>query len=875
MASLAKTMAWQEQLRSRGRNEVARELHEQWKDSASSEALVKWNSLATQLGKLLRQGDKTGWWARRPTLQRLLGQLLGVDPTEIFGGPREPNRIIAFPEFPRLPPLELGEDPCWLGPSGSLLDEVMHRVTATGKARSHTWLTALPGAGKSLVVRILASRHPGGIISSTVRRLAEVPAPSIDVPMVIEAEEAPSDECIDRLLFLENHPSPVVVLSAFPMPAELEPSGSDEGLVWLERNGDPVPGWRLRLLQWIDARLERMAGDTKLEVKAVCQWLAEHDPDETMVATPGDMLALCADFDAHGGLEDVSPWHRARRWLASVGLGMLPADAPATWRKRNAEPVYQHLVVRELHHRPKRYGELDPRDWEALLPEGAPENRRRAPSAVDYLLAAGLFRWSQKGVAPYPRWVARSFSMEDIRIALVKSTALGWGALAADESRSEIIDAVLDGLPEEIVRRLLLTITDRGEPANLVELAELESILAAVGRRLDVGSFKLRSNDERVIQDLLGYQIDKLVEFMPGSMVHRPYTRREHYEWFATGWSLSLRVPRPDRVDIGRHPWQFPGWEDVLDLETVPHGFPLSYPDPPHAKPGVRRLIRSSAKLLSKLGPGSLASLPRLMLPAALLDEKLHDRLEPSNLFQIRGTWEEGVFAAKLSQLSKRRLRTMANLAWRLAGVETTRSGRDSVVSRLRKVTGELRLAGPRLLQATDPAVISETAHEHGTHLSGEQNPRELLALTTEQLQAALRAWHQRSASDRPRHIEARDLRPLFELEDVDVAVELAQASDAGEACEFAGVVWRLDAPRALQESRHALEGELPAAAGWFHMAPRERFVALVDMLDETGLRPGWLRNWVEKRVLDGGEAAERMYALGSELDQQAASQGE
>lgn len=855
-------MTWQEELLRLHESAAgaAAAIHPQWREQAPEEVTCDIRALANRIRKLLKGQDEPGWWPRHPKLQRLLADAVGFDQGDIFGEKKPTPRDLAFPEFPRLPPLEAGEDPCWLGPRGSLLDVVLDVLSADEENEQHRWITAPAGAGKSLVIRCLRSRHSGDVIAASVRRLEEIADPTVDAPLVVEIEERPSSEGIDRLRHLERLASPIVVLAPFPMPDVLLSLGSDEELSWLPDDGSPPAGWRSRLLHWIDDRLESAPGDTKLERKAVEQWLREHDPSGRIVATPGDLLALCADFDAHG--REGTAAQRGRRWFAAAGLPMVPMEAPATWRKRSAEQTYQRLVTAEVWHRPKRYGSLDAADWSTLLPEGSSVGASRSPSAVDYLLEAGLLRSEESGIIAYPRWVARAIAMDAVTHEILGGDQRGWGTLAADESRRELVDATLDALPGDALRRLAARLSDRGKPASLADLAELESTLAAIARWLEL-DLRLRRNDVRIVQDLLLHQLDAIYEPEPDLPFRSPYTRRDRDEWFATAWTLSLHVPAPDGVDPHKHPWEHPGWVDTLALHEVPQDFPWSSVQPPAASAGVHRLIALAPRVIDKLEPGPLPKeIPRLLLPAMLLDDAFRNRLELHHLFELGGTWEARIVVMKLSHESLAKRRGVANRIWELAGTDVSERQVNSVTARIRRIRLRLgALTRPALLYV-EPGEVEETARTHGLFEPHAEDSAELRFLPREQRQAAVRGWHQRARSDRRAFIVARELVRLFDVADLEVVVELTQASPTELAPELAVVVWWLSPGRAVTESRIALEQDLPASAGWFYMAPREHLGAIVDALEQTGRRPEWLTRWANGRALDGGEVAERIYAL-------------
>jgi len=103
------------------------------------------------------------------------------------------------------------------------------------------------------------------------------------------------------------------------MPDGRDPSAqwSPNSHVWTVVDGAPGEGWLDRMLRWIDERLETSGRDTKLDVEDVRAWIREREARQRAIRTPGDLLALCADFDQFGA--GASLVERSERWLETFG----------------------------------------------------------------------------------------------------------------------------------------------------------------------------------------------------------------------------------------------------------------------------------------------------------------------------------------------------------------------------------------------------------------------------------------------------------------------------------------------------------------------------------------------------------------------------
>lgn len=858
---------------------VARRLHASWRREARAEAArVEVASLSTRIGKLLKLGDATGWWKQRPIARRLFAELLDLDQDAVFGVPPGTARGLALPEFPTLPAIESGEEPCRLDRDGWLLQTAFRQFEKP--LGGHVWVRALSGAGKTLVIRYLQQRHATEVLAVTVHSLARAAAHATsELPLVVEIEGPRPLEDLAALAPLTSRTARTIVLAPFelPLPGTLwygDPHGGRNPAGWITVDGSPRGEWRERMLDWIDGKLERSERDTKLVKQDVFDWLARHDPRGVLVGTPGDLLALCADFDAWGS-DGAGTAVRGRRWLDELGIAMLPEDTPSTWRCHAAARAYAALVSSHLRTTSRVFGTLSSESWEELIPDAVatPSTTKATGSAVavGYLRDGGLLRGAERGLMPYPSLVAQGVANEMLSAAFEKPKPGAWGALAADETRQPVVDAALDALSDGAFCALLRSLAKHGEPTSLAELGAIEAALAALGRRLPIAP-SLRGRDLEAAQRLMLLQINRL-SAADGREVHHPYTRRSVDEWFTTGWAVSLHVDPPNGFSQEALAWEIPGWTSHLQFScTERNWLPSSTVQPWGASVHVQRLAALASAVVEKLDAVDIPDdAPRVLLPAILLSET-ERILRPVHLDHIAGSWEETFLASRAAGLSADRRAVVAGRIWRLVAKSIAES--KAPVAQTIEI---LRRRHPGfssfVLEHLDADELARTASDHGIHRGAGSrshhlsNPLELLALPRESRRAAVRGWLGGALERGSVWAEARELLPLLDADDLELALELARAGDRKIASEFTSFVWRASPSRAREEAETALRGNLPSVEGWFYQAPREELPNLVGLIEAHRPPPAWVSRWASRRVLDGGEASERLYRLTQTCD--------
>ncbi len=865
---------------------------------------VDLQALANRIGDL-RVGRKLEWWKGRPAVRQLVADYLEAEPHELVATPVPPGSL-NFPEFPDLPPLLPTEDPCRLSSSGWMLQEALARPTPRKNGRPRPrWIVAPPGAGKSLSVRVLAVRHPGVVVTASVTTLDEAVALSAtSLPLVVEVEEGrPGKDALDLRAF-EERKAATAILSAgeFPEPLWSGP-GSPFGMSasgWEIVRAQNTPGWRDRMIEWIDRRLEASPRETLFEKSHVVEWLNRNDPRGDLVTTPGALLALCADFHRHGAGGD--PVHvRARRWVRDVVPTMVSEDAPATWRTRTSPLTYEALVASHLHRVTERHGGLRGEDWAELVPASHSPGTEERPGEVvivEHFRRSGLLRGDVHGVRPYPSWVENGLLVGEI-LPRFDDANLTWGVLAADESRRPLVDDALDALLPGALWALIGLVVDYAGARSVAVVGAVEGTMAAIARRLD--GVKLTVDDRHLdaVQRLVLRQLDELVADPMNSEL-RPFTRPDRDEWLATAWTISLRVPKPPSFQRSDLDWELPRWAASLSVAGLPR-LPSStfVADPTGGAPSPGQILSSPGVTITEIdyadGLVGVASpavarvtlltlevvdriereplplkLPRVLLPALFLTAQ--DRgwdLQASHLDTLHESWDEAFLGLVAVQQPPERRRDLAGRLWRLAAHVIVEGGAAPVAERVALLQGRHPGIVRFVLDNVDPELVAATARTHGTHRRPTapsqhfpSDPRLMLLLPRAARHGALRGWLDGAAGRGARYDEARELVPLLDVEDMELALDLVRAADRDVAAEFTSLVWTSAPALAREEATRAIEEGLPSAEGWCHAAPRGELPFLVGLLSLPSPLPAWARRWALRRMGDAGDAAEAIFQL-------------
>jgi hypothetical protein len=852
-------MAWQDVAKEKfgsGRS-IGRLLHKKLRPKDRA----RWGEVAlgNKVSELIR-GEVDWWLGTGAEVLPLLAELLSVEVDELVGAPVPTEGVIEFPEFPALPPLR-PDEPFAAGPADSLLALALEFRNDEARLRSHRWIEAPPGAGKSFTIRYVATRAPSAFVAATVQTLEEALALVKDrsTQLLVEVER-PSPTDRDALHALGRATRGCAVLAPFGVPEDVlgnPTTGYVTSSGWKKLTAPAFARWRDELAGWVMSRIESVPGrETHLDVDALRTWLARHDPECALISSPADLLALCADFDVHGERES-SLRVRARRWLRDVGLSRAKTWTTIPWSGRSAVSLYAEVVGRRLTHLETDFGHTDRTDWERLLsgataPSGATIDPR---AAVDELFDAGLLRPAGRGVVPSPRWVAAGLEDEQLEALFDDDDTSGWGLVAADEARGGVIDRALDRLASGAFRRLVKKVVAAFDVRSLGRRAALEAVFASAARRAEAGT-EAPSDDHQLWHELVRVQFVNLEGTgQPGDRP-TPYTRRDPEELFANGWALSLALPPPSAPPPST--WYLPAWSSELSLVSMPPAFPPAVGE--GEREPARRVCVQAIELVRQLEVQDVPEqVPLVLLPALLLDVGRPWALHPHHLVRLHSElFEEDVLIGGADALAAPSRAELASRIWTLLATKAC------VVERLQILeNGHPRLA-PLVLAHLSPAAVEETVREHGLHIGpdgAERDPLVLRALSRPLRDAALRAWSRRPANRRPKWIEASVLVPILDSEDIDLVLDLVGEADNETGAQLAKAVWRDDAGRALDAAVTSVAANSENAGRWFWTAPRSALPALAAALERARARPSWGAAWANRRALEGGPAAERLYS--------------
>ncbi|MSP91875.1 MAG: hypothetical protein EXR79_08775 [Myxococcales bacterium] len=202
---------------------------------------------------------------------------------------------------------------------------------------------------------------------------------------------------------------------------------------------------------------------------------------------------------------------------------------------------------------------------------------RTPRDVVDHLIRAGLLapagggHWSLE-----PPWHVTAW-IEDWLRQQVTADDLGWGRLAFDPDKRDVLDRVLDRVVQEpgMLDRLLPHLPPLA--TTPAAIGAVEAVFAAVGRALEDGRMTACGTDK--LHLLWAAQIGCCIHRYTTPSPPQPLSRRGSTDpwhdvpaWIRTSWAWSFGLPAPATPVPTAFVWLFPGWTRP-PLASLPQHF--------------------------------------------------------------------------------------------------------------------------------------------------------------------------------------------------------------------------------------------------------------------------------------------------------------
>ena len=577
-------------------------------------------SLGVKIGNL-DKGQKV-WWVNHPDNAKCLSELLDV-PLADFGlhGPASSSHVFSFDDFPELPPPDLKREKPWvLGVEhldstqkssrtgiGETLEEWFKPAFWIGRSpHEMNWLYVADDLERLLICKALAAA--GNFEVFFVEVLADVgnrlQSPK---PLIVSVRASGADEDLVALAHRPEYAG-TLVIAPFALPVR-KLTSSVEDFSWEQRTlhgserdafeltspdsplfGKGVkrwtwslyPDWRSRLLQWVEAYLNRNKVDTLFTKQEVNRWLDSFDPRGEWFCTTTDMMQLCrmrhfpgrklpTSTDPAAGSKLVASLFSNETPSLSIQVRRL---AETRWQRREfpwkgALPLKDWLSLAPIR------SAMETRDDLKLIAQGKTAQAREASAdriaslletgSPDALLASGLLKQGQFGCFDFQhRTLAGLVVRDSLMRQIAREPLASWALACFDQERRPLLDAALDAVTVENLAEAADRLRQEA-PDSAEVIAASEALFMAVARRIAQGeSFppKLTPALLFVAKCVLKRLDLTTVEWMIPELWSRPTsTQDEQLEWISACWSWSLildaRVPMTGN-------WLFPGWCDSL-----------------------------------------------------------------------------------------------------------------------------------------------------------------------------------------------------------------------------------------------------------------------------------------------------------------------
>ncbi len=468
------------------------------------------------------------------------------------------------------------------------------------------WVTAEPGAGRSLALEWHRARSAPSLEIVATRRLVDVRvSPDADVPLMIRVDERGTGAVREVLAKIDAHQF-VVVLAPFAHPAwddrrtpidSVSPPDPRESR-WTDLRWAPSPDWRMAFVRWVGHRIEMRDPKRAGPVEPFLAWLETSDAPMTWLRTPAAILQAMRIWHEAGAaaLRDGSTM--IDEWLQAVVNRHVREGSGDDWYELSAARTARALIERQWSEAmvPWR-AVLTPDEWAALVPSSVvgavsaparrkllrrvasqrrvePEDARQintmlneldSPATViETLRRGGLLEIDDnEGLALRPEALRRPIAAARLR-SMFDGESCAWGRLAVDPDRRSLVDAEIHALDLGPFRALVARHVSAREKGGLGHIGATEALFEEAGVRMAL--VQRSCLDGTASLSLLAMQ-QGLLWRKNGEEFHRPVTRPAAGEsrdggarWVVACQAWSIFGPKPSPVPDDMHPWQWPGW---------------------------------------------------------------------------------------------------------------------------------------------------------------------------------------------------------------------------------------------------------------------------------------------------------------------------
>lgn len=572
-------------------------------------------TLAAKIG-LLDKGTVT-WWRNLPEQSQALADFLEIPVEDLGVSAQSASFVVSFSDFPALKALDLKREAPWqLGREVldisqakseygvETLEEWLEPDPASWRPPSEfSWLRVDSNIEQQLLTQKLTAAGRFNVVSAqTLIDTAEQLRGG--KPLVVSVSESGGDA--DWLALADRPDSAgLLVIASFAFPVRGETSaagfydwerlalrGRDRRKFDLTAPG-PIgefkrwtwtlrPNWRVDLLTWVEARLNRSEADTIFATEGAEKWLNRFDPQSTWFSTPSDVLQLCQIMHTIAYTKLPSPSNKD----GGMSLAKLLFKGG---------PAYRHTQLAQLAHNrwdnrdiPWR-GSLPMEVWLSLSPDSlvavspaalAKISTGKNLAAVkkglatlgksaelgnpDALLTSGLVQPDSDGRYDFQYRILAGLLVRDKLLQQVANEAAeSWGWACFDEQRRPLVDAVLDAVSlNQLVaasQRACGGAADGDASASLV--GGREALFMAVSRRILDGE-SIQSADAIPLANVVMARLDMAsAEWALPPPWSRPMqTAEDELHWLNACWAWSLLPNASAPVES----WLFPGWCKTL-----------------------------------------------------------------------------------------------------------------------------------------------------------------------------------------------------------------------------------------------------------------------------------------------------------------------